>query len=177
MGGAHLGFNIQRDKWVYGLEGDIDAVEDTYDYLASVRGRLGLATDSVLLYGTAGVAFAESDRFDARVALTSGGSGGNGGDGGNGMLNFGGAGGAGGLGGIGGSATLAKSSDDTDIGFVIGTGTDVKLSERLSIGTEGLLYLFEEDKVTFFADGNRAGSLSIDNDIYVVRARLTYHLQ
>ena len=40
-----------------------------------------------------------------------------------------------------------------------------------------LLYLFDEDKVTFFASGNLVGSLSADNDVYVVKARLTYHLQ
>jgi hypothetical protein len=56
MGGIHVGFNAQRDIWVYGLEGDIDAVENVYDYVASVRGRVGYATDTVLLYGTAGLA-------------------------------------------------------------------------------------------------------------------------
>jgi len=29
-----------------------------------------------------------------------------------------------------------------------------------------LLYLFDEDKVTFFASGNLVGSLSTDNDVY-----------
>jgi len=47
----------------------------------------------------------------------------------------------------------------------------------MSLGMEGLLYLFEDDKVTFISDGNRVGSLSTDNDVYVVRARLTYQLQ
>ena len=42
---------------------------------------------------------------------------------------------------------------------------------------EGLFYAFDEDKVDFFANGNRIRSLETDNDFYVVRARLTYHLQ
>lgn len=176
MGGGHIGFNLQRDKWVYGIEGDIGGAEDVYDYVASVRGRLGLATDSVLLYGTAGVAFASDDNFDGNVLVGVGAAGGNGGDGGDGLpVNFGAPGGPGGGGDT--STVLVKNKDDTDVGFVIGTGTDVKLGERISIGMEGLFYGFEEDKVVFFADGKRAGSVSADNDFYVVRARLTYHLQ
>ncbi len=167
MGGGHIGFNLQRDKWVYGIEGDFDGVEDVYDYVASVSGRLGWATDNVLLYGTAGMAFARDDNFDGNVLVGVGAAGGNGGNGG-----------PGGPGGAGDARTaLVKNKDDTDVGFVIGTGTDVKLGERISIGMEGLFYGFDDDKVVFFADGKRAGSVSADNDFYVVQARLTYHLQ
>ena len=174
MGGGHVGFNAQRDIWVYGIEGDIDGIEDVYDYVASVRGRLGYATDNVLLYGTAGVAFAHNDRFGGKIQLGAGSNGGNGGDGADASViaSSGGAKGSGGGGGV----ALTKN-DNNDVGFVIGSGTELKLSDRISIGTEGLLYLFDEEKVTFFANGNRVGSLNTDNDFYVVRARLTYHFQ
>ena len=50
------------------------------------------------------------------------------------------------------------------------------MSERFSVGMEGLFYAFDDDKVNFF-DGDRVRSIDSDNDFYVVRARLTYHLQ
>ena len=54
---------------------------------------------------------------------------------------------------------------------------DVKLSERFSLGMEGLYYAFEDDSVVFFDnDGGRVANIDSDNDFYVVRARLTYHL-
>ncbi len=82
--GAHAGFNLQFGSFVGGLEGDVDGVfldakkrfinsgyltsnGHTYEqrvksaWQASVRGRLGVAQDRTLFYGTAGVAFAGFD--------------------------------------------------------------------------------------------------------------------
>jgi outer membrane immunogenic protein len=67
-GGAHIGYNWQASQhWVVGIEGSISALslsfeeddEDTEltDYVASIRGRAGVAFDQNLVYGTAGVAF------------------------------------------------------------------------------------------------------------------------
>lgn len=61
VGGVHLGHNWQSNAWVYGLEGDA-TFGDGIDYLASVRARLGLATQRWLFYATAGAAFVEADR-------------------------------------------------------------------------------------------------------------------
>jgi outer membrane immunogenic protein len=64
--GGHLGFNVQSGQWVWGLEGDlggtsntIHASDNTYkvNLLTSLRGRLGIAFDRVLFYGTAGIGF------------------------------------------------------------------------------------------------------------------------
>jgi outer membrane immunogenic protein len=61
IGGGHLGFNWQGpSSWVIGVEGDIN-FSDTFEYLASVRGRLGYAFGRTLIYGTGGVAFAGFD--------------------------------------------------------------------------------------------------------------------
>jgi outer membrane immunogenic protein len=60
MGGVHAGYNWQMDGWLMGIEGDFDFAENI-NYLASVRGRLGWALGSWLLYGTGGVAFIDTD--------------------------------------------------------------------------------------------------------------------
>jgi len=76
--GAHAGFNWQMDTLVFGIEGDVsltdiddtgrppDSTEDErqsgeVDLLASVRARLGIARDDLLLYVTAGVAIPEAE--------------------------------------------------------------------------------------------------------------------
>lgn len=74
--GAQAGANMQMDNFVLGIEGDIswtnlsgegdpiDPLDATptvpsgsIDWLATLRGRAGIAFDQVLLYGTAGLAY------------------------------------------------------------------------------------------------------------------------
>lgn len=70
IGGLQLGYNWQSGSVVWGLEGDVSAarfrdgqigpglpIGAKVDTLASLRGRLGLAFDRVLVYGTAGVGY------------------------------------------------------------------------------------------------------------------------
>jgi outer membrane immunogenic protein len=73
LGGAHAGYNFQRGNLVYGLEADLEkssqdgngtgsrgfAHSTALDWQGSVRGRLGLAFDRTLVYGTAGWAFGD----------------------------------------------------------------------------------------------------------------------
>jgi len=69
-------------------------------------------------------------------------------------------------------------SADTISGFVIGTGTDVKLSESISLGMEGLWYFFDDEgngEIINPSTGEPIGSLNDDTDFAVARARLTYH--
>src|SRR5262249_53119292 len=64
LAGGHLGFNVQSGQWVWGLEGDASATfnsvksEDGHNAVrvnpASIRARLGIAFDRILVYGTAG---------------------------------------------------------------------------------------------------------------------------
>jgi outer membrane immunogenic protein len=66
LAGGYLGYNWQVDSWVYGLEADAmwsgirgtNANVDNLNYLTTVRGRLGVAVDNWLFYGTAGAAIA-----------------------------------------------------------------------------------------------------------------------
>jgi outer membrane immunogenic protein len=67
IAGGQLGYNWQIGSVVWGLEGDITGLsikdgqvspmEAEVDLLASIRGRLGLTFDNVLVYGTAGFGY------------------------------------------------------------------------------------------------------------------------
>jgi outer membrane immunogenic protein len=74
VGGVHAGYNYQIDQFVLGIEADLtkmdlsdsvrfptDDVElsTELDWMATVRGRVGVAFHDFLLYGTAGAAFAD----------------------------------------------------------------------------------------------------------------------
>ena len=174
VGGLHAGINWQAGQWVFGAEGDISAVEDTYDYIASLRGRLGWAYEQVLLYATGGLALAKDDSFDGTLFV------GNGSNGANGAGDD--AGGAGGPGGAGGAAFTANTgpSDNVDLGLVLGAGTDVKLSPSLSVGMEGMYHWFfdggQDGPIINAPATVSVGDLNDDTEFYVVRARLTYHL-
>lgn len=83
IAGGQIGFNVQSGNVVWGLEADGSwsdingsqtllpypnnpgspawGFESQIDWLATVRGRLGFTSGSVLVYGTAGAAFAEVD--------------------------------------------------------------------------------------------------------------------
>lgn len=82
LGGLQLGYNYQSGRLVVGIEGDYSwsdiSSSFVYDpdpakenktagndinWIATIRGRAGYAFDSVLVYGTAGVAFAEFDGY------------------------------------------------------------------------------------------------------------------
>lgn len=62
-GGGHVGYNWQlSERLLVGLEGDLDYLDDDdTEYLASIRGRLGLTHGPVLAYLTGGAAFIEFD--------------------------------------------------------------------------------------------------------------------
>jgi outer membrane immunogenic protein len=85
IGGANVGFNYQINLWVLGLEGTVDgtslsntavasfpdgstvSANSTADVQGSIRGRLGVAFDRVLIYATGGVAFGG---FNTNFALS-----------------------------------------------------------------------------------------------------------
>jgi len=90
--GGTIGCNYQRDRWVFGIEGDgswsgktgssnlvppfVPAFREdvSQSYIATIRGRVGFTvTPTVLLYGTAGGAFADLriHEFDPTAAVGS----------------------------------------------------------------------------------------------------------
>ncbi len=73
FGGAHVGFNYQNELLVVGVEVDAEASGLTRNYhaidvkqtvrstwMASARGRFGLAYDRLLIYATAGIGVADA---------------------------------------------------------------------------------------------------------------------
>jgi len=77
IGGAHVGYNLQYGMWVFGVEGSVDWADLNKSFTVgicplfcgsattdigiqgSVRGRLGVAFDRVLLYASGGLAIAD----------------------------------------------------------------------------------------------------------------------
>ncbi|HZR72792.1 outer membrane protein [Bradyrhizobium sp.] len=88
FGGGTVGYNWQFGQFVVGLEGDgafadinnsvtqvfpvVGAVTASakVDALATIRGRFGVAFDQVLLYGTAGLALADTKLSASALGLT-----------------------------------------------------------------------------------------------------------
>lgn len=75
LSGGLVGYNVQRGRMVYGLEADISSgnfqggnpppTPTVLDYdikqLSTLRGRMGIARDRWLLFGTAGVGYATTE--------------------------------------------------------------------------------------------------------------------
>lgn len=159
-GGVHLGYNWQAGAFVYGVEGSV-SFADEIDYLASVRGRLGVAAGNWLFYGTGGVAFIGTDTTGKITDQY-------------------------------GTGFRYDTSDD-QTGYVVGGGVEVKLTNNLSVGVEGLYYGFDGVTKRYAADtklgtwydcglaqvtDNVRGVATAESgaDVGVVQARLTYHL-
>lgn len=82
VGGVHIGYNLQRGMWVFGLEGDIDIMAGEGDdegrgvntngidtnWAASFRARLGIADRNYLYYLTGGYSYLDADGFVSDVA-------------------------------------------------------------------------------------------------------------
>ncbi len=161
IGGVHAGYNFQRygSPLVLGIEGDLSFGDDI-DYLASVRARLGFATEASLFYITGGVAFAgfededfvsldlSGDKAETDIALLD-----------------------------------EDDDDDSSVGFVVGAGAEFKIRHNVSLGVEGLYYVFDRDdkSITYtdLDDGKPGDTVKFsqeqDDDFWVVRARLSYH--
>ena len=85
--GGTVGFNVQSGSAVFGVEGDVswssfgfdttypDNVNEnnsSWDWIATVRARAGLAVDNTLFFATAGVAAVSTDYFYGRNDLMTG---------------------------------------------------------------------------------------------------------
>jgi outer membrane immunogenic protein len=134
-GGGQAGYNWQRGQFLLGVEADINFVDSkrsfafgagnvvplsvtgsvATDWLATFRGRLGLAANNVLLYATGGLAVTEL-KYDETVAVT---------------------------GNISGLGTFASSIRDTKAGWTAGAGVEWGFAPNWSAKFEYLYTQFQ----------------------------------
>lgn len=126
-GGGLLGYNLQYDNWVYGIEGDFTFSDASgisqsnkfnAEIMTSVRGRLGYALGHGLYYVTGGVAFADLD------------------------IN---------------STQFRGKDDAFLFGWTVGGGGEWMIDEGVSVRAEYLYSSFDDDDFTFTAGGINSG--------------------
>ena len=174
VGGAHVGYDYQLpNNIVVGAVADINYIDaeanrsyttnagstfstnSDINYLGTVRARIGYAFDSVLLYGSGGLAYAGVDNNNVTPSTAAG----------NEFNGY----------------DFDKSGDDADIGYSVGGGVDVLATQNISFGVE---YLYTNlgsneqtitgtnpagNKVSFSSDSNNE-----DLDFHTVWAKASY---
>lgn len=173
VGGGHVGYDMQFDRFVLGGILDIQALdysensqvvsrtadalyrlERDLDWYATARLRAGyLITPSVLAYATGGVAYGETDT--AFVTTNTGQIG-----------------------------SLQVGSSETDWGYSVGGGLETKITDNLSFGTEYLYTnLGSSSTAASFSSGPFAGAAGTgittfsnddDFDFHTIQAKLSY---
>jgi outer membrane immunogenic protein len=168
--GVQVGYNWHRERWVFGIEGDIAAsnVEgdltydfdfvsiggtDTFtdsqtfelDFFATLRGRLGMQYGSTLFYVTGGLAWAKVDTtFSATVV-------------GAGPLPDG---------------TVSGDDSVTHTGYTIGGGFETWLRENVSFKAE---YLYADLGEEIHQPVAVVPGEPFDLEMHMVRFGLNYH--
>lgn len=151
IGGAHAGFNYQAGSIVFGIEGDIEALDagETLiapgiaarvkrDWQASLRGRVGFALDRFMIYATGGAAFTDFD-YHLQSAATG----------------------------------LAESADRSKTGWTTGAGVNFAYTDNLILGAE---YRYTDfGKVTQAGRGPLLGlTVRHEPTTHALRASLAY---
>jgi outer membrane immunogenic protein len=136
MFGGQIGGNVQFGMFVAGIEADISYVDigasnvvtttglaggngtttfrSDMEYFGTVRGRLGLAFDRVMVYATGGLAYADLGYGVDFVAAAPG------------------------------TARLRGDGDDTEFGWTVGGGIEFAITNNLTIKGEYLYYEFDD---------------------------------
>jgi outer membrane immunogenic protein len=165
--GLHVGYNLQRRDWVFGIEADVSATNvegellydfviggaDTFtdsqtfelNYMATVRGRIGFDTGGMLLFVTGGWAVADVDTTFTATNV------------GPGPLPDG---------------TISGAVSETHGGWVVGGGVDAMLRDGVSLRIEYLYADFGEETHTPVPG---IPGEPFDLDMHIVRAGLSYH--
>jgi outer membrane immunogenic protein len=154
FGGIQAGFNLQTGMIVFGLEADVALLGDEtttfttefnagppgsapvvtrvrsdLDYLATVRGRVGVTFDRLLVFATGGLAFGKvSHRVDFEETDVFGNA----------------------------PYIGAGQVSDTDIGYAVGGGLEYGLTNNLSLKAEYLYYNLGDESLTTRVDNRGA---------------------
>ena len=114
-------FDALGDMGLLGVDGEaFGTASSNLDLLASLRGRVGVAFDSLMVYGTGGVAWADADAR-ARIVVSDP--------------------------GFPTETVFTGKKSFDDLGFVVGGGASwMVIPQTFSVGVEGLYYFFDEEK-------------------------------
>lgn len=158
IGGGQLGYNWQFDRFVLGVEGDIQASDMTgdqshidgtgvtrtshvsNDWYSTVRGRVGYAMGPALLYATGGVAFGN---FDHQYSLA-------------------------------GPVNVTLSDSGLKTGYAVGGGVEYKFNPRWSVKAEYLFLDFGQNSVTGIGSDGLAHSARFNDEEHTVRLGVNY---
>ena len=171
IGGGQIGYNWQSGSFVYGIEADISGLSakmDTdwrpdrgnpsivsshsVDWLATVRGRAGLAVDRTLLYVTAGVAFAGVKNSVHQFCNVQAGGG-----------------------NCSADQELTLSNNETRVGWVAGGGIEHALTYNWTVRGEVLYVdLGQSDRVHATQIENQQYSGRFSNELVIARAGFNY---
>ena len=167
LAGLQIGYNWQSVRVVYGIEADWSRLSaDDYlldpnnegsgttdngsvalDWVASLRGRIGISSARSLLYATAGVAWIDGE-YTARDDD-----------------------------GAPPGAAIVGTTSLRSVGLVVGGGVEHAVSERLSVRLGGLYYLFNESKDTStLTNDSDVGDFAKIENILVARLSVNHRL-
>jgi outer membrane immunogenic protein len=165
VGTFSTGFNYQNGSLVFGLEADASfsapakyrfdsgsehlTVSGGVESLFTLRPRLGMAMDRLLLFGTGGLAFGEA-KFDTGLHLA---------DNGKGVA----------------SADWSGSNSAWKTGFTLGGGAEYAVSDKLSVKFEALYY--DLGSIDVEATGSGTGNLTSPDPLTVTPYSGTMPLQ
>jgi outer membrane immunogenic protein len=158
FGGGQVGYNWQRERFVFGLEGDFQgsdisgstdvaagggfgtATSDVF-WFSTLRGRVGFAHGPFLLYGTGGVAFADiSNHIDI----------------------------------AGPPVDIHLHDSGVHTGYAVGGGLEWAFSRNWTAKAEYLYLGFGDDTISGVGSGSNTYSAKVNNDVQTVRLGLNY---
>ncbi len=156
--GGTLGYNLQMDSFIYGIEGDLTfgsaktemtasdggstfdsdwPLEVEADYLATLRLRVGYeVVPALMVFGTGGIAYRSTEMAIPDEELT-------------------------------------ETFDA--VGYAVGAGAEYKYSDTISLKAEYVMHGFDKTyDISNVPDGNKGDFLTI-NDVHVGRIGLNFH--
>jgi outer membrane immunogenic protein len=170
MFGGQVGGNVQFGAFVAGLEADISYVDlgrtraftgggpgtgfslrtttisSDMEFFGTVRGRVGLAFDRFMIYGTGGLAYAGIDNQATLVSNIV----------------------------PAGFADLTGGTDDVRLGYAVGVGAEYAFTNNLTLGVEYLYYDLGRENVTFSNAAGNTLTYRVDHTGDIIRGRLNF---
>jgi outer membrane immunogenic protein len=161
IGGGQVGYNWQINQFVLGVETDFQGLTRANNnlyggygsnggagYLGTVRGRLGVAMDRFLVYGTGGFAYGNTNSNNTVIGLN----------------NF------------GAPAYFTNySNNNIRVGYAVGAGVEYAFTPNWSVKVEYLFADLGRNNRTYLAPGGLSG-FTVNNreQDHIIRAGLNY---